>query len=434
MVQAMALPGLSQSPLKLALLTCLACSSVAGDGDGARTGSRAAEASHRGIEGESGPVRPGIDVLFDDSLHLVAGKRVGLITNQTGVDAAGRSSIDRLFEHPDVDLVGLFSPEHGIRGTADPGEAVDDGVDPNTGLPVYSLYGATRQPTEEMLEAIDVLVSDLQDIGARYWTYSSTMTLAMEAAGQAGIPIVVLDRPNPIGGAVQGNILRPGFATFVGRHPLPMRHGMTLGELASYVHGEFGVDVELHVVPTEGWRRDMSFEETGLPWVQPSPNMPDVESAVHYPGTCLFEGTNLSVGRGTEIAFQHVGAPWIDGEALARAMNAYGIRDVRFESTRFTPRAPSDAKFDGVEVSGVRLIATGPEYDPTEAAVSLLIETRRMSGRRWRWLQSHFDRLAGTDQLREAIESGAGVEEVRAEWNEELAEFMQARQPYLIYP
>ena len=230
-----------------------------------------------------------------------------------------------------------------------------------------------------MLEGIDVLLVDYQDIGARYWTYASTMTLAMEAAGEAEIPVVVLDRPNPIGGATQGNILLPRFGTFVGRFPIPMRHGMTPGELARYSSGEFGIEVDLHVAPAEGWSRDMTFAETRLPWIQPSPNMPDIESATHYPGTCLFEGTRLSVARGTDRPFQQVGAPWLDGEALARTMNGYGLSGVRFEPVHFTPVSPGDGKFDGVEVEGVRLIATSTEYDPTHAALALLVETHRMS-------------------------------------------------------
>ncbi len=421
-----------QSWLITALFACAACGS---DVDaGSLEGPGAADSLYRTTADEFGPVRPGIEVLLEDSIHLVVGKRVGLITNQTGVDATGRSSIDRLFEHPDVNLVALFAPEHGIRGDADPGEAVDDGVDARTGLPIHSLYGATRTPTPEMLEGLDVILTDYQDIGARYWTYVSTMTLAMEAAATQGIPFVVLDRPNPIGGATQGNVLLPAYATFVGRHPVPMRHGMTPAELARYARGEHDIDVELHVAPAEGWERDMSFEETGLPWVQPSPNMPSVASATHYPGTCLFEGTNLSVGRGTEIAFQHVGAPWLDGEALARTMNGYGLEGIRFEATRFTPRSPGDGKFDGVELSGVRLIATSVAYDPTEAAAALLVETRRMAGDDWQWLVSHFDRLAGTDQLRKAVEAGAGAEEITEGWDDALAEFVRMREPYLIYP
>ena len=381
-----------------------------------------------------GPIRPGIEVLLEDSLHLVAGRRVGLITNQTGVDASGRSSIDRLYEHPSVELVALFAPEHGIRGTADPGETVEDDVDVETGLPIHSLYGAVRSPTPEMLDGIDVLLMDYQEIGARYWTYVSTMTLAMEAAADQGVPVVILDRPNPIGGAVQGNVLDPAFATFVGRYPVAMRHGMTLGELARYYQGEMGIGVELHVAPVDGWRRDMPFAETGLPWIRPSPNMPDIESATHYPGTCLFEGTVLSVARGTEAPFQQIGAPWLDGDALAEAMNGYGLTGVRFEPVTFGPSAPSDGKFDGVGVEGVRLVATSPEYDPTHAAVALLVETRRMSGTRWEWLPAHFDRLAGTDRLRQAIDAGAGLDEIRSGWRDELEAFKRIRELYLIYP
>lgn len=381
-----------------------------------------------------GPIRPGIDVLLEDSLHLVAGRRVGLITNQTGVDASGRSSIDRIYEHPSVELVALFAPEHGIRGTADPGQAVEDDVDVETGLPIYSLYGAMRSPTPEMLEGIDVLLVDYQDIGTRYWTYASTMTLAMEAAAAQGIPVVVLDRPNPLGGAVQGNVLDPAFETFVGRYPVAMRHGMTLGELARYYQEEFGIGVELHIAPVGGWRHDITFAETGLPWVQPSPNMPNIESATHYPGTCLFEGTVLSVARGTEAPFQQIGAPWLDGDTLAEAMNRYGLPGVRFEPVTFVPNAPSDGKFDGVEVEGVRLVATSPEYDPTHAAVALLVETHRMSGARWGWLQAHFDRLAGTDGLRQAIDAGAGLDEIRDGWQDDLEAFKRLRERYLIYP
>jgi uncharacterized protein YbbC (DUF1343 family) len=381
-----------------------------------------------------GSIRPGIEVLLEDSLHLVSGRRVGLITNQTGVDTSGRSSIDRLHEHASVELVALFAPEHGIRGTADPGEVVADDIDLETGLPIHSLYGTVRSPTPQTLDGIDILLVDYQDIGARYWTYVSTMTLAMEAAGELGIAVIILDRPNPMGGAVQGNVLDPAFATFVGRYPVATRHGMTLGELARYYQGEVGIGGELHVVPVDGWRRDMPFVETGLPWIRPSPNMPDVESATHYPGTCLFEGTALSVARGTEAPFQQIGAPWLDGEALAEAMNDYELSGVRFEPIRFVPDAPSDGKFDGVEVEGVRLVATSAEYDPTHAALALLVETRRMSGTQWGWLQSHFDRLAGTDLLRLAIDAGAGADEIRSGWFEELDAFRRVREQYLIYP
>jgi uncharacterized protein YbbC (DUF1343 family) len=379
-------------------------------------------------------VRPGIEVLLADSLHLVEGRRVGLVTNHTGIDRDGRTDIDLLAEHPAVELVALFSPEHGIRGEAGAGAAVESGVDEQTGLPIYSLYGETRKPTPAMLEGIDVLLFDMQDVGARYYTYVSTMALAMEAAGENGIPFVVLDRPNPIrGDVVQGNVLDPEYATFVGMYPVPMRHGMTPGELARMYVGEFGVEAELYVVPVDGWRRSTRFEDTGLPWVPPSPNMPSVESALAYPGTCLFEGTPLSVGRGTDRAFQWIGAPWLDGVALAAALNSYEIDGVRFEAVTFTPIDAGDGKFEGQEVEGVRLVAESSTYDSPRAGVAMLIETYRASGDNWEWRVAHFDRLAGTDALRLGIEAGQGIETLTAGWAEALSAFEKLRAPYLLY-
>lgn len=409
-------------------------------------------------------VRPGAEVLLADSLHLVRGRRAGLVTNQTGVVPAAadpdgavdipdevpvdaraeaplgggtrtRSTIDVLSAHPEVRLVALFAPEHSIRGDAEPGEEVQDEVDPRSGLPIHSLYGETRKPTPEMLEGLDVLLFDVQDVGARYYTYVSTMALAMEAAGEAGIPFVVLDRPNPIDGVhVQGNVLDPAFASFVGMFPIPMRHGMTPGELARLVRGEFGVEATLHVVPAEGWRPGARYAATDLPWIPPSPNIPSVESALHYVGTCLFEGTGLSVGRGTERPFQQVGAPWLDGVELARRLNERAPDGVRFEPVRFTPVDPGDGKYDGVEVSGVRFVETGPDYDPTRAAVLALVEARRSGGERWEWRPAHFDRLAGTDDLRRGIEEGLDVGALTASWEESLRRFRALREPYLIYP
>lgn len=379
-------------------------------------------------------VLPGVDVLLDDSLHLVRNRRVGLITNHTGIDAGGTPTIDRLAAAPETELVSLFSPEHGIRGTIRGGDAIDSTRDETTGLPIHSLYGETRKPTPEMLEGLDVLLFDIQDVGARYYTYPSTLALAMEAAGEEGIPMVVLDRPNPIGGvAVQGNVLDPAYSTFVGLYPVPMRHGMTPGELARLFVGEFGVEVELHVVPVAGLTRAMTFHDTGLPWVPPSPNMPSVESALHYPGTCLFEGTNISVGRGTDRAFQLLGAPWLDGDALVEALMDYDLPGVRFEAVRFTPRGPGDGKFHGEEVGGVALTALTTEYDPTVTALALLRETRRMSGDGWEWRISHFDRLAGTDRLRLGVEEGRSLQDLQAGWEEGLEAFRTLRAPYLIY-
>lgn len=380
-------------------------------------------------------VRPGIEVLLEDSLHLLEGLRVGLITNHTGIDRNGRSDIDLLAEHPRVELVALYSPEHGIRGEERAGAAIESGLDRQTGLPIHSLYGETRKPTPAMLEGIDVLVFDMQDVGARYYTYVSTMARSMEAAGENGIPFIVLDRPNPIrGDVVQGNVLEPEYSTFVGLYPVPMRHGMTPGELARMYVGEFGIDVELSVVPMNGWTRSTSFEATGLPWVPPSPNMPSVESALAYPGTCLFEGTPISVGRGTDRAFQRIGAPWFDGDALAVALNLYQIEGVRFEAETFTPTNAGDRKFEGQEIEGVRLVAESSTYDATLAGVAMLIEAYRASGDNWEWFVAHFDRLAGTDALRLGIEAGLGIEALTVGWTEALSDFKELRAPYLLYP
>jgi beta-N-acetylhexosaminidase len=364
----------------------------------------------------------------------VAGKRVGLVTNHTGVDRRGRTDIDLLADHPDVELVALYSPEHGIRGEERAGAAIASGVDERTGLPVHSLYGETRKPTAEMLSDVDVLLFDMQDVGARYYTYVSTMALAMEAAGEHGIPFIVLDRPNPIrGDVVQGNVLDPAYSTFVGMYPVPMRHGMTPGELARMYAGAFDLTVDLRVMPVDGWSRDMTYDDTELPWIAPSPNMPSLASALAYPGTCLFEGTPISVGRGTDRAFQWIGAPWLDGPALAAALNEYGIAGVRFEATSFTPVNAGDGKFEGVEVRGVELVPESSDYDAPRAVVAMLIETRRASGAEWSWRASHFDRLAGTDALRLGLERGDGLEALTAGWGGAIAAFERLRAPYLIY-
>jgi uncharacterized protein YbbC (DUF1343 family) len=359
----------------------------------------------------------------------------GINANHTGRTIAGESSIDVLHRRTDVELVALFAPEHGLRGTADAGERVVDGVDEKTGLTVYSLYGATRQPTREMLQGVDALVFDVQDIGTRYYTYVWTMALAMQSAAEHGVDIVVLDRPNPIGGThVQGNVLRPGYATFVGLHPVPMRHGMTAGELARLVNTEFGVNARLHVVPVQGWRRALWYDHTQLPWVPPSPNMPDLESATHYPGTCLFEGTNLSVARGTPIAFQQLGAPWLNNEEIVRRLNARRLHGVRFEAVSFTPQNAADRKFNDQAVRGVRFITTDrATYDPTIAAIALLVEIQRLHADELTFHVAHFDRLAGTDRVRQQILAGADVQDITATWREQIERFDTLRRKYLLY-
>ena len=380
-------------------------------------------------------VRPGVDVFAADPPAGVRGKRVGLVTNQTGVDRSGTSTIDRLAASPEVELVALFSPEHGIRGAAAPGEKVASGRDERTGLPVHSLYGETRKPTPEMLRGIEALVFDIQDIGARTYTYVYTMALAMEAAAEADLPFVVLDRPNPIGGTiVEGNLLDTAFATFVGMYPIPVRHGMTAGELARMFNREFGIGAELTVVPAEGWRREVWFDGTGLPWVAPSPNIRRLEAATHYPGTVFFEGTNLSAGRGSDHPFEQVGAPWLRAAEIAAEMNRQELPGVRFEPVSFTPRNPGDGKFADLPLRGIRLVLTDREsYRPVSTSLLLLEAIHRMHPDDFEWAVSHFDRLAGTDRLRKAIEAGS-LGEVLLEWEEDAERFRETRKPYLLYP
>ncbi len=414
----------------LFVVVCFAASACSGpSSERSREGSR----ELAGGTGRSA-LQPGIEVLLRDSSHLIQGRRLGLITNRSGVSSDGSSSIDLLSADPNSDLVALFAPEHGIRATVGEGVLVADEVDGETGIRIYSLYGETRAPTPSMLREIDVLAFDLQDIGARYYTYVSTMAVSMRAAGEAGIPFLVLDRPNPIGELTQGPMLDPEFATFVGLYPIPVRHGMTAGELARLFVGEFGIDVELHVVPVAGLTRGVWLDQGGLPWVPPSLNMPTIESATHYPGTCLFEGTNLSVGRGTPRAFQVLGAPWIDGGAWAARLTDRNLPGVRFLPVAFAPDAPSDGKFDGVTLSGIRLIVVDRErYDPVATATAALLDGYALAGDEWVWNTRHFDRLAGSARLREAIVRGDELEEIAESWGGGLAEFEELRRPYLIY-
>lgn len=379
--------------------------------------------------------RAGIDVLLAGDFEVLRGKRVGLITNHTGKNVAGESTIDLLHRAPGVRLVSLFSPEHGIRGEAEAGERVASGRDGKTGLPIHSLYGATRKPTPEMLAGLDALVFDIQDIGTRYYTYVWTMALALQAAAEQGLEFVVLDRPNPLGGVgVQGNVLDEAQSSFVGLYPVPMRHGLTAGELARLLNGEYGLGARLTVVPVAGWRRTQWFDETGLPWTAPSPNMPSLESALHYPGTCLFEGTNISVGRGTPLAFQQIGAPWLNNEELVRRLRARGLAGVEFEPVTFRPERPGDGKFDGEVVRGVRLVAVDRQsYDPTVTAIAMLVEIQRLHPERLTWRASHFDRLAGTDRVRKAVVAGREVAEITGGWGAEVAGFEGVRGRYLLY-
>jgi uncharacterized protein YbbC (DUF1343 family) len=380
------------------------------------------------------PVRPGIDVLLTDSLQLVRNRTVGLVTNQTGVDAEGVSDITRL-RSAGIELLALFSPEHGFRGAADPGAAVASSKDSATGLPIYSLYGRTSAPTDEMMRGIDVMIVDLQDAGARYYTYLATTVEVMRAAGRRGIPVIVLDRPNPIGGLVQGNVLDPAFSSPVGLIAVPMRHGMTLGELARVAQSDLAISVSLTVVPIDGWRRMVFLDQTSLPFIAPSPNLRSVESLFHYPGLCLFEGTNLSVGRGSERPFEQIGAPWLDTVHVLAQMRRARLPGVELQSVRFTPVNPGDGKFSDTTVAGIQLrVIDRRRYDPAATAVYLLAAIQRLQPDSLRWIPAHFDRLAGGTDLRVALQAGTSPRDILSRWQKGLDQFRTRRARFLLYP
>lgn len=378
-------------------------------------------------------VRAGIDVFADDPPQSVRGKRVALITNHSAISKDGRSAIDVLHELDEIELVALFAPEHGIRATGSGYQASE--VDEQTGIPIHSLYGENqRKPTPEMLERVEALIFDIQDAGARQYTYISTMALGMEAARDAGIPFIVLDRPNPIGGRiVEGNVLDTAHTSFVGMYPIASRHGMTVGELALMFNDAFGIGAELEVVEVDGWRRSMWFDETGLPWRPPSPNLRTLESMIHYPGTVFFEPNNLSEGRGTDLPFEQTGAPWLDAEAVADSMNGMNLPGVRFEVVHIDvdPEA-TRRRYAGESIPGVRLILTDREsYRPVSTVLRMLGVIQAIHPDEYEW-SGYETLLAGTETLREAIDAGE-IEAWLREAEEQAEAFRELRRPYLLY-
>jgi len=380
-------------------------------------------------------VLAGIELLLQQRIDLLAGKRVGLVTNPTGVDSRLRSGIDLLAAHPQVQLVALFGPEHGVRGDVQAGDDVASSRDRRTGLPVHSLYGEHREPTLEMLDGIDVLVFDIQDVGTRFYTYPYTLANVMRAARRAGIPVVVPDRPDPIGGSlVEGPVLEPQYASFVGMFPIPIRHGMTIGELAGMFNDAFGIGAELHVVPMQGWQRAMPEPGNALPWVPPSPNMPTPDTALVYPGTALLEGTNLSEGRGTTRPFETIGAPFVDADALAERMNAIGLPGVRFRPTWFTP---TFSKHAGELCGGVQLHVTERDaFRPVRTGIALLVAMHALYPDDFEFLAGEppfFDTLVGNGWVRAAIVDGESVDAIEARWRAGLQKFEDLRRTYLLY-
>ena len=385
----------------------------------------------------------GAEQLFsEDFVHLIKGKRVGLITNHTGVLPDGTHLIDLLHDRPEVELTLLFGPEHGLRGEQD--THVANGTDPKTGLPIISLYGKVRKPSPEMLEKVDVLVFDIQDIGPRFYTYIKTMLRVQEAAAEEGIPFVVLDRPNPITGnyvdGPVGRALEP--KTEIGN--IPVTHGMTVGELAKMFNGERKAqglpEAELTVVPLKNYSRTQWYDETGLPWIKPSPNMLTLQTAIVYPATCLLEGTNISEARGTMFPFEHFGAPWIDSRELAEKLNNYNLEGVRFKHKTFTPDSIVDGikiyppKFLGEEVPGVEMLITDRDsFKSAEAGVYILHALLTLYPEEFEWREGRIDGLLGTSAVREQLQAGKTPQEIVGKWEGDIEKFEAKREKYLLY-
>jgi uncharacterized protein YbbC (DUF1343 family) len=384
----------------------------------------------------------GLEKLLSDRLDLVRGARVGLVCNQASVNHELRHAADLFREQTACKLNALFGPQHGIRG-----EVQDNMVetphtfDRETGVPVYSLYSETREPTEEMLRDVDVLVFDLQDVGCRIYTFVYTLANCMRAAARYGKKVVVCDRPNPIGGGqVAGTVLEPEYASFVGQFPIATRHGMTVCELAQMFRGEWGLVCELELVLLDGWARELWFDETDAPWVLPSPNMPTTDTAAVFPGAVHLEGTQMSEGRGTTRPFELVGAPYIEAAQFARALNAYELPGVYFRSCNFQPTFQKHA---GQNCGGVQIHVTDREvYEPVAAGVAVVREAYAHYPEHFRWKEppyeyvydkNPFDVIAGTANLRTAIERGATLAEIVESWREPLKRFEAARARYLLY-
>lgn len=388
-------------------------------------------------------VKAGADILFEKRTELIDGKRVALITNHTAMLSNGLHLADALSQYKKTSLIVLFGPEHGIRGDAPDGRTIHDTTDEKTGVPIYSLYGKIQKPTPEMLKDVDVIIFDIQDVGARFYTFISTMFLGMEAAAERDIHFVVLDRPNPITGIdVEGPIRVDSLKTFVGWVPIPISHGMTVGELAVMANVSGWLKdkkpAKLSVVKMEGWKRTMWYEQTALTWIKPSPNMATVNTAVVYPGMCLIEGINVSEGRGTERPFETVGAPWIDGTRLSTSLNAKKLPGVKFEPVSFIPKeipgVASNPKYKGKECGGVLITVTDrKKFEAVKTGITVVHTIHSLYKDSLVFRERGFDRLAGTPVIREMIQQGRTVQEIGAVWSKELKEFIELRKKNLLY-
>ncbi|MCC6615512.1 MAG: DUF1343 domain-containing protein [Anaerolineae bacterium] len=373
----------------------------------------------------------GFEALRESGFELIAGRRIGLLTNPSAVTHDLHSTYELMRRAPEFELAALFSAEHGFAGAAADGAHVATTTDPRSGVPVYSLYDTSFEPTHAMLSGLDTIVCDLQDIGVRFYTYAWTMTHLIEAAGAASVEVVVLDRPNPLGSVIDGPLVEPGYESLVGRFPVPVQHGMTMGELARMVNALWNPNATpLLIVNCQNYRRDMTWEETGLPFVPTSPAMAHLSAVRQYPGACLLEGTSLSEGRGTALPFEICGAPYIDEEKLATHLNAQGWPGVRFRPHVFQPSA---RKYAGKVCRGVQAHVTGPAFNPLRTWLGVIREIRHLYPDKFEWLAEHFDRLAGNAAIREQIDAGASLAEIVANWDETAALFHIQRAPFLLY-
>jgi uncharacterized protein YbbC (DUF1343 family) len=383
-------------------------------------------------------VMPGLEVLLRDSAHLVRGRRVGFLTNQTAVTSSGESGIDLLHASPDVQLVALYGPEHGLRGGVEGGVKIESGVDARTGVPVHSLYGATQRPTPEMLRGVDVLLFDMQDIGARPYTFVWTMAMALEAAAQQGIPFVVLDRPNPITDRMEGPLMQMEMRgvgqAITGYYPVPLRHGMTVGEIARYINGEYDIGAELTVVPAADWSPRQWFDDTGLPWIDPSPNIRSLDAALNYAGLVLTEATTLTIGRGTDAPFSYVGAPWLDPVRLLERVRTYDIPGVALDTAAFVPEGEGWVPFRGERVRAVRLRITDREaYQPVWLTLVLLSEIQRLHPDEFRITNDGMTQMLGSRWARQAFDRGDDPRAIWLRWQQELEEWRSVRERYRLY-
>ncbi len=416
------------------------------------------EAEKNRYADEDESVIPGVEVFLDQYLHLVKGKKTGLVTNPTGVDSRLVSDLDLFQRHNKIELSALYGPEHGVRGNAQAGEYIPFIFDEHYGLPVFSLYGQTEKPApgmltnidqymrsydtretgkipeEAMVEDIDIMLFDIQDVGTRIYTYIATMAYCMQSCAETGIPFVVLDRPNPINGiCLEGPVLEyPEYSSFVGLYPIPVRHGMTAGELARMINDRFlEKPVNLTVIPMRNWKREQWFDETGLPWVLPSPNMPQLQTAAVYPGQVFLEGTNISEGRGTTRPFELFGAPWIEGRKLTRELNDLQLDGIQFREAWFTPVF---SKYQGELCGGCQIhILNRRTFQSWKSTLHIIQTIMRMYPEAFEFHPDYFDKIMGTGRVREALLQGIPADDIAAEFQTDIEEFSDRRKKYLLY-